>query len=75
MEIFAYILIFTVLLLLGNLARLLYCTVLNFRRSECKKERTQGIALFIMYLLTTAFFSYFAIRTICSILCDHAPIW
>lgn len=74
MELFAYILIITVILLVGNLARLLYCTVKNYRKTECRKERTQGVVLFIIYLITTSFFSYFAIRTICHILCDYAPI-
>ena len=75
MEEFAYILIFTVLLLFGNLARLLYCTIKNYRRTECRKERTQGIALFVMYLFVTSFFCYFAVTTICNILCDTPPIW
>jgi len=75
MESFAYILILTVVLLIGNLARLLYCTIKNYKRAECRNERIHGVGLFVMYLVITSFFCWFAFRAICNILCETPPLW
>lgn len=73
MYIFSTLLIIAVLLLLGNLARLAWCTNKNFHMTECKKQRFQGIMLFVMYCLITGWFIYCAAGSLWNIYCGIVP--
>lgn len=64
MDTFSLLLCIAVIVLIGNLLRLLYCTVKNCRRTDSRKEQFQSIMLFLMYLAITGFFIFFACKSL-----------
>jgi hypothetical protein len=69
MEIYAAALIIAMLVLIGNLSRLLYCTIKNCKKNP--ENATKSILLFIMYLVITSVFVYCAGWSLCDMFCPH----